>query len=1004
MSPKKTPDERTPARHVALRQSALEPPPRYAQASELDKARVYERLFGEPPGPPVSIGRFILKRLMGSGGMGEIYEANDDQLGRRVAIKLVRSDRTASSQADDRLLREAQILAQLSHPNIVQVYEVGRFEGRVFIAMEFIRGRSMRAWLKEHSAIQDKRYYREVLRLFTEAGRGLQAAHTAGLVHRDFKPDNILIGEDGRPRVVDFGLARTLTATSSNEYTVEHGRLPDSLLHAETLSMDGSTSFPLAAERRLTAQGQILGTPLYMAPEQMRGEETDQRSDQFSFCVSLYEALHGVPPFSGRSLDELQEAVTKGLTRTAPRRGAHVAAPVHHVLCRGLAAVPAERFPDMRTLLDMLEAWPRRRQRWIRTAITVLAISVAAVLYSFRPEHSDDACSEARASIVESWSPARRSAVEAAFISTGRSYAAASFHILAQQIEQYVGQLASENEATCRANEYRQQPTELLELRTLCIAGRRQRLEALLTQLEHADGTMVERATVAASELPALSTCLHAGTLRSGAPVPAPEEEAEVERIRRQLARARTEELLGHSDEALRIAQEQLAPSEYLGYGPLHAEVLYQSGRVLVFRGTKPEITEGEKLLEQATYLANNTHHDELVAEIMNYRVLTDVRNHSNTDRVHEWSRWTESFIIRIGNPPLQRAHALRNLGRLYFRESRMAEAEDYERQALALIEHEPGVPPLFHALYLHDLANTVRKRNRFDEASKLYTRALEEHIAVFGEAHPYVADVRFGIAMLYVAHGELDTARELLDEVLRIHMMALGEAHPLVGKVHLEFAELDRQRGALVSAYNHVVIARDIYERAFGRGHRELADVSTRFGALAYRRGNFAEALAHYKDALAIQEHHLVADDVVYTWINIAEAEVALERHDEALKAARQAEQILAKRPNDYPTAVKDFLAGVRGRAMLGKGRIKIALELLTAAVHGLPKNSMPVEWADACWALVQALSRAGQQSSPLAHKLAREALSIYEQQGSEVHTPRKAIVTWLETTVVRP
>ena len=300
-------------------------------ASRMRKERLKKQLFGAEQ-LAIKIDRFTLLERVGSGGMGEIYAAYDERLDRKVAIKLVRADAAVSAHAQARLLREARALAKLSHPNVVQVYEADKFEGQVFIAMEFVRGTTLRQWLEEHAAaLTGRARTSAVLNQFLAIGRGLAAAHAAGVVHRDFKPDNVLVGDDGRPRVVDFGLARAVLdeldearADGSHDKQAGAPAAPD------------SEDFPrLEASMATTTHGRILGTPRYMSPEQMRAETVDGRSDQFSFCVALYHAIYGEWPFAGRTLTALMLALDSGEV-AQPSRSVAVPATVRKALLRGI--------------------------------------------------------------------------------------------------------------------------------------------------------------------------------------------------------------------------------------------------------------------------------------------------------------------------------------------------------------------------------------------------------------------------------------------------------------------------------------------------------------------------------------------------------------------------------------------------------------------------------------------------------------------------------------------
>jgi len=310
------------------------------------------------------LGRYVILKRIGLGSMGVVFAAYDARLDRKVALKLLRRGRWSAADRSDgeaRLLREAQALGRVSHPNIVVVHDVGTVGDDVFMAMEFVDGQNLRRWLTGAPRPAPA----AIIQAFTAAGRGLAAAHAAGIIHRDFKPDNVLIGADGRVRVTDFGLARQLQA--------DHDLAPDPQHPAPT--------DPAAAD--LTRTGTLVGTPLYMAPEQFAGARVDARSDQFSFCVALHLALFGQHPFAGDTLDELSAAVREG-RRRAPLAGPRPQLPprVQRALARGLATDPAQRFPNMDALCDALAGRPGRPLviGLLLTLILVVGLVLAAVL------------------------------------------------------------------------------------------------------------------------------------------------------------------------------------------------------------------------------------------------------------------------------------------------------------------------------------------------------------------------------------------------------------------------------------------------------------------------------------------------------------------------------------------------------------------------------------------------------------------------------------------------
>jgi serine/threonine protein kinase len=296
------------------------------------------------------IDRYVVEDHVGQGGMGVVYAAYDPQLDRRVALKVVRSDRAQSLELRQRLVREAQVMARVSHPNVVTVYDAGIVDDQVFIAMELVDGSTLTEWLRA-----EPRSWRQVVEPFADAGRGLAAAHAIGIVHRDFKPDNVLVGKDGRVRVSDFGLA---IAEASPEATANAGA-------------------PRAGggAARLTGDGRLVGTPAYMAPEQRSGGVIDARTDQFSFCVALHEALFGVLP-GGAGPPAARE----------PRARGRVPREVRRVIARGLSPSPAARFPSMDALLDRLgrcAAPPRRPTAALFGALALTALIGAGATSTF---------------------------------------------------------------------------------------------------------------------------------------------------------------------------------------------------------------------------------------------------------------------------------------------------------------------------------------------------------------------------------------------------------------------------------------------------------------------------------------------------------------------------------------------------------------------------------------------------------------------------------------------
>jgi serine/threonine protein kinase/outer membrane protein assembly factor BamB len=368
---------------------------------ELEERRALasiERRMFQAPKNPIRLSRYLLLRPLGSGGAGIVYDGYDPELARRVAIKVLRPgrrDSEAAARARARFVREAQSIARLSHPNVIGVFDVGTYstadldlealqqlsksrrvghDDGVFIVMEVVDGGDVSSWLEAAD-----RTWRQILDVFIAAGRGLAAAHASGIVHRDFKPGNVLVGKDGRVKVVDFGLALTYGTTDSSSGS-HSGSFGDLSPRAGELSV-GAPADTLGpeADARLTRTGALVGTPAYMAPEQHTGEPADQKADQFAFCASLFRALYRRYPFDGRTVDTLLDQKLRHEVAAPERSG--VPAWLRRILLRGLAAQPTDRFADMAALLAALANDPARRARRALRA-TAIPLVCAALGYS----------------------------------------------------------------------------------------------------------------------------------------------------------------------------------------------------------------------------------------------------------------------------------------------------------------------------------------------------------------------------------------------------------------------------------------------------------------------------------------------------------------------------------------------------------------------------------------------------------------------------------------------
>ncbi len=396
---------------------------------------------------PQRVGRYVLGRKLGAGGMGVVYEASDPELGRNVAIKMLR--RGAQAQ---RLRREAQALARLAHANVVTVYDVGEHDGQVFVAMALVDGDNLRQWAKRgpHST-------REILGVLVRAARGVAAAHQAGLVHRDLKPDNIFVSRSGEVLVGDFGLARD----SSDD--------------------DAETDEDIAAaSTNLTMTGMVLGTPAYMPPEQAEGTATEA-SDQFSFCITAFEALHGIRPFAGDTFEELQQNI-RAARQAEPAHPRPLPARIARALRRGLAADPADRFPSMNALIAAIEPRPS----WVRRALplaaaAVVAGAIATAVLVTRGARGPD-CTATGQELASTWSAPQRAAVARAL--RDHRVAPQAADELTGELDRYATRWLAVREETCGAEP--RLSHDQMSARRACLDARAAELAGMIKDVETA--------------------------------------------------------------------------------------------------------------------------------------------------------------------------------------------------------------------------------------------------------------------------------------------------------------------------------------------------------------------------------------------------------------------------------------------------------------------------------------------------------------------------------------
>jgi tetratricopeptide (TPR) repeat protein/predicted Ser/Thr protein kinase len=784
-----------------------------------------------------TLGRYLVLESLGMGGMGVVYAAYDPQLDRKVAIKLVRPAAGADSHGGGRmrLLREAQAMAKLSHPNVVAVHDVGTVDEQVFVAMEFIDGPSLRNWLKAKP-----RSWREVLEVFRHAGRGLAAAHEQGLVHRDFKPDNVMIGGDGRVVVMDFGLVRAATRADEVEAPVE------------TAPSDSSTERIVTGplDSLLTEVGSLLGTPAYMSPEQLSGSEADARSDQFSFCVALYEALYGERPFPGRSVVELVAAILEGRIQAEPR-GSTVPRWLRAVVLRGLADDPARRFASMNELLAALARDPSRRRRAIALAgagvvLVVLAIFAGMAIQERRIEQAIAACEAEGRAIDEVWNDEARAALERSLIRTGSPFAVTSFAHMQAWLDPWASRWASERARTCELATIEHSIGPEIQARSIaCFDEQRDRLAAMLEVFAEADAAMVAGAVKAAAAFSQLESCADERTLAQRPVIPdAIAGSPELAEVRRRLARASALADAGDYAAAQVVASQALELAEPLEWKPLEAEALLVQAAIASEIGDYAEVHEH---LRRAFKLASSSGSDALAAKaaILLLRVLG--YHLARPQEGLAWADVAETLLDRLElHDGLDAAQLANNTALVHEVLGDYAQSESWHRRSLALREALLGDdhPETGHSYA--NLGNLARLRGDQDAALSWHRRALEVRERGLGPGHPDVARSHANLGRVYLARGELDEALRHFDESYAILAVTLGAEHRVAARVLDSIGDVHRQRGELDEALDHYRRALAIQTRLLGERHPEAAQSNLGIARVLLAQGQLEVAHRH--------------------------------------------------------------------------------------------------------------------------------------------------------------
>ena len=836
--------------------------------------------------------RYTILDRVGSGGMGEVYAAYDPRLDRRVALKVLRADHGADDTARQRLFREAQAMARLNHPAVVAVHDVGMCGEEVYVAMEFVDGQTLAGWLRDgatepqgeapaprsqgslqgptsasgsshgthpggstsgnaRSSARTGRTRAEILEVFRSAGEGLAAAHDAGLVHRDFKPGNVLIGHDGRVRVADFGLARD-PGKEKGAGDDANATEPPRTISAEVLAT------PLTPLPALTHFDAMVGTPGYMPPEQFEGEALDPRADQYSFCAALYEALTGGRPFKGDTLTDLWAQMRDGLPpEPMQRAGAHHLP--HHLyatLRRGLSPKVEDRWPDMRTLLAELSRDPHavRRRRIKHAALAVagaLVLGGGAVVT--RSTVKTDPCREARAPMAL-LGEGRRQKIETAFSSTGAAYASRAATATLEALDAWSKDWSQLRLDSCEAARVRAElPEATWAVRSACFALVGEQAQSLVQLLSTADEGLVQNAVGAVGRLPQPSACLDPRALNAIAQLPTdPAARATVERLQTRLSAMRAGFESGRLSQTERELPSLLAEAEEAGHLPLVSEALTLRARVHVQQSRYAEALPDLHAAAQRAFAGQD---DVAAARAFMQLSLAAARGQGRHDEAREWLGYARSTLGRAGDPSREAVELEHLAGQLFYLRGHYEPAHAHLQKALELQEARLPSDEALRVRILDDSGWILSWLGRHAEGYARFEEAMAIADRLYGPDHPETAALYDRAGSVLEELDELERARDLLTRAIRVREAVYGADSEVVAgswnHLALVLVRLGEPEEALDASQRALVI----YRARLGDQHERVASLLHTVGLSLETQGRTAEAREHYTRALGLTE-----------------------------------------------------------------------------------------------------------------------------------------------------
>lgn len=906
--------------------------------------------------PGMRVGRYLLDRELGTGATGVVYLAHDPDLDRRVALKILHQKAEGSTPAQ-RAVREAQAMAKLNHANVRAVYDVGVIDNCFYLALEYVDGVTLRDWVAGNHSLQ------EIVDVFVQAGRGLAAAHEAGLIHRDFKPDNVLVNREGVVKVTDLGLAMFLA-------------------NDEPPALPATSSAELFFDDKLTKTGTVVGTPAYMSPEQFRGI-VDEKSDQFSFCVALFEALAGRRPFAGENvLEILKNARAHAMVETLRPRW------LGRIVERGLQPDPGLRHSSMQALVNALLG---RRKR-IRTLAIVLVVGAmfGGVAYAWpKPATGmSDECAAAGNEIRVLWSDSERTEISDAFASSGAAYKRDSGVIVTEALDNYARQYVLAKQSSCQ-NEGLIGATETWpQIAEQCLDERLTAFRTTLKILREGDAKSLSRFVDILATLPRVEDCTSASHLMSYSFYAEPETNRAWKEGREWLIEAKTLAAAGNNAAALEKLQATLVNAEAFKIPELQARALVRQCSIEAGAG---RLVEAEQTCQAAATAAVAA--GKLKFAVLSWGVLTGLLAQDAT-RLHDAHQWASYAAAALAestqlDPDIEMTVATA-LGLLARSEARYQDADGYYRRALQTSRDMYGNDDYRTVSALNNLAVLEADIGKLADSAQHHEQSLQLRKRYFGPRHPKVAVALVNAAIPLRKHPDTrDRAKTYLIEALEIANESAPDNKILHHAIHNglghQYLGNDTTKAIL-----HFENAIRLATEQFGPEHALAATSMEGLALCLTSDADQARALEIQTEVLRIRTKYYgeTSEPTARSLYNVALVLLRLDRLPEAMAHAQSyrdvAEQLPGNDPSDFVTAL-----GLVGRIHNMEGQWRLAQVPLRRAADILAEGNTTLSAIDRgniYWDLCSALWQ-GKASLQEAEKAARASLSAFEESGSEAH-----------------